>query len=100
MSPKMGSIFAQVYKKSVSMGRSRNFSSSPTNSSKESKNIALANFFVTRALGVAIGYLSGHYLIGDLDKICEERMQEDLRKARSTTELLTNVSKLSNKSAN
>ncbi|XP_018460309.1 uncharacterized protein LOC108831246 isoform X2 [Raphanus sativus] len=80
MSPKMRSIFAQVYQKSVSMGRSRNFCSSPTNF-EVSKKRAIANFLVTRTVGFASGFLTGHYLFGDLDKILEERLEEQLREA-------------------
>ncbi|KAJ0244635.1 hypothetical protein HA466_0192390 [Hirschfeldia incana] len=96
MLPKMRSIFAQVYQKSVSMGRSRNFSSSPTNF-KESKKETLAIFFVTRTVGIASGFLTGHFLIGDVSKYLDEKLQKDLIKAeeklRKRDKLLAFVTK-------
>ncbi|CAN7112926.1 unnamed protein product [Brassica rapa subsp. narinosa] len=93
---RLGLDWTQVRRKSVPMGSTRNFCSSSTHS-EESQKIAIVTFVVTRTLGFASGYLIGHYLIGDLDKLYEERMQEDLRKAKRMEELLANVAKLSKK---
>nr|VDC78127.1 unnamed protein product [Brassica rapa] len=71
--------YINVYQKSVSAGRSRNFSSSPTNF-KVSKKTAMGIYVVTRTLGFASGFLAGNYVVGDFDKKLLERLEEDMRK--------------------